>query len=63
MLSKLAVYWKGIIAALVPVVLVIQAAITDGTITKEEWAAIAVAAVGAIGVVLKANAPKAEVGP
>jgi hypothetical protein len=54
-LSKLGVYAKGLIAAAGVLVLLGQSAISDGTITNDEWVALAIAAATAVGVVLKAN--------
>jgi hypothetical protein len=56
-LPALARYWKAAIAALAPVFLVIQAAVTDDTMTTQEWVAIAAATGVAIGVLAKGNAP------
>lgn len=50
-------YWKGAIAALTPVFVAVQAAVTDDTITKTEWVTIVVAVIVAGGVVAKGNAP------
>jgi len=58
-LSKLAEYWKAIVAVVGAVAVVVQSALTDGTITSAEWVTIAIAAVTAIGVYLKANKPAA----
>ena len=58
-MTKVAEYWKGIIAVVAAVAVVVQTALTDGTITHAEWVTIAIAAVGAVGVVLKANQPPA----
>ena len=59
MLTKLAECWKGIIAVVAAVAVAVQAALTDGTITSDEWVTIAIAAVGAVAVILKANKPAA----
>jgi len=56
-LSKLAAYWKAIVAVIGAVAVVVQSALTDGTITSAEWVTIAIAAVTAVGVYLKANKP------
>jgi len=56
-LSKYAEYWKAIVAVVGAVAVVVQAALTDGTITSAEWVTIAIAAVTAVGVYLKANKP------
>jgi hypothetical protein len=58
-LSKLAEYWKAIVAVVGAVAVVVQSALTDGTITSAEWVTIAIAAVTAVGVYLKANKPAA----
>ena len=54
-MSKFAEYWKAIVAVIGAVAVVVQAALTDGTITSAEWVTIAIAAVTAVGVYLKAN--------
>jgi hypothetical protein len=52
---------KFVVAAVTPVFLAVQAALTDSEITTEEGVAIGVAVVVAVGVLLKANqAPVAE---
>lgn len=56
-MSKLAAYWKAIVAVIGAVAVVVQSALTDGTITSAEWVTIAIAAVTAVGVYLKANKP------
>ena len=56
-MSKYAEYWKGIIAVVAAVAVAVQAALTDGTITSAEWVTIAITAIGAVGVILKANKP------
>ena len=48
-------YWKAIVAALAPVFLVIQSAVSDGTITHDEWVAIGTAAAAAALVWLVPN--------
>ncbi|HEY9367577.1 hypothetical protein [Streptomyces sp.] len=53
-------YWKAAVAALTPVFVACQAAVTDGEVTTTEWAAIAVALVAAYGVWRVPNAPKPE---
>lgn len=50
MVEKLLPYAKSIFAALGAVAVVIQAALTDGTITTEEWGQIVVAVLVAAGV-------------
>ena len=54
-MSKVAAYWKAIVAVIGAVAVVVQTALTDGTITHAEWVTIAIAAVTALGVYLKAN--------
>lgn len=49
--------WKFLIALLMPVFLGLQSAITDDTVTKQEWVSIAVAVVIALSVYLKGNGP------
>lgn len=56
MWAKLPQYWKALIAALGPVFLLIQGAVTDGSIDTQEWVAIAAGAIVAGGVLLKGNA-------
>lgn len=56
-MNKLTRYWKAIIAATAPVFLVVQAAVTDDTITQQEWYGIGFAVVVAVGVLAKGNAP------
>ena len=58
-MSKLAEYAKFVIATVTPVFLVIQAAVTDGGIDQQEWTAIAVGVLVAVGVLLKGNRPPA----
>jgi hypothetical protein len=54
-MSKLAEYWKALIAAVTPVFLVVQTALEDDGVSQEEWVAIGVAVVVALGVLVKAN--------
>ena len=56
-MTKFAEYWKAIVAVIGAVAVAVQAAVTDGTITSAEWLTIAIAAVTAVGVYLKANTP------
>jgi len=56
-LSKFAEYWKAIVAVVGAVAVVVQSALTDGTITSAEWVTIAIAAITAVGVYLKSNKP------
>ena len=58
-MSKLAAYWKAIVAVVGAVAVVVQTALTDGTITRAEWVTIAIAVVTAVGVYAKANEPAA----
>lgn len=46
---------KAIVAALSPVLLAVQAAVTDGSISTTEWVTIGVAAAAAVGVWLTPN--------
>jgi hypothetical protein len=59
-LSKFAEYWKAIVAVVGAVAVAVQVALTDGTVTSAEWVTIAIAAVTAVGVYLKANAPAGQ---
>lgn len=45
---KIVKFWKAVVAALAPVVLVIQSAVTDDVITQDEWVKIGVAVVAAV---------------
>ena len=54
-MSKIAEYWKAIVAVVGAVAVAVQAALTDGTVTNAEWLTIAIAAITAVGVYLKAN--------
>lgn len=56
--AKVSRYWKFLIAALTPVFLAVQAAVTDDVITTQEWVAICASAVIAVGVLVKGNAAK-----
>jgi len=56
-MTKFAEYWKAIVAVIGAVAVVVQTALTDGTITTAEWVTIAITAVTAVGVFLKANKP------
>ena len=56
-MSNLANYWKAIVAVVGAVAVVVQTALTDGTITNAEWVTIAITAVTAVAVFLKANKP------
>jgi hypothetical protein len=55
---KIAQYWKALVAALAPVVIAVQAAVTDDMVTQDEWVKIGVAVVAAAMVWLVPNAPK-----
>lgn len=50
-------YAKAIVAALVPILLAVQAALSDNAITQSEWVAILLAALGAVGVWAAPNRP------
>lgn len=50
-------YAKGIVAFLAAAASVAVAAISDGTITPSEWLGIALAGLGAVGVVVVPNKP------
>lgn len=50
-------YAKFAIAALAAGLTAVAAAITDGSISPQEWVAIVLAAVGALGVYLVPNSP------
>lgn len=54
-MSKLAAYWKGIVAGAGAVAVVVQATLTDGSVSDAEKLTIAIAVLTAIGVFLKAN--------
>ena len=60
-MANVARYWKAVVAALTPVFLVVQAAVTDDVITQEEWVRIVVGLLVALGVVTVPNAPKPPV--
>jgi hypothetical protein len=49
-------YWKAIIAAATAGLIALQSALTDGGVSSQEWVAIALAALGALGVWAKSNA-------
>ena len=49
-MARAATIAKFIVALLIPIAQVIQAAITDDVITQNEWIKIAIAVVGAVGV-------------
>lgn len=59
-MSKLAQYAKFIVAAVTPVFVAIQAAVTDGSISSDEWGTIAASVAVAIGVLLVPNKPAPE---
>lgn len=48
---------KFLVAALVAALVVVQTAITDGTITPAEWLTIGLAVAGSFGVYLVPNKP------
>jgi ABC-type Mn2+/Zn2+ transport system permease subunit len=56
-MTKLAEYWKFLVAALAPVFLAVQAAVTEDGISQQEAIGIVFAAVVAVGVLLKGNRP------
>jgi peptidoglycan/LPS O-acetylase OafA/YrhL len=58
-LAKLKPYAKAIVAVLVAGVVALQAALTDGTVTDDEWKAIAAAVVTAVLVYFVPNKPEA----
>lgn len=49
-------YAKGIVAALTAGLVALQTALSDNTVTAPEWVTIAIALLGALGVVLIPNA-------
>jgi hypothetical protein len=55
MMERFERYWKFYIAAIMPVFLVVQAAITDSSINTEEVGAIVAAVLVAFGVLSKSN--------
>lgn len=57
---KISAHTKAIVAALSPVVLAVEAAVTDGQITAAEWGAIGVAVAAAVGVWLAPNRSRAH---
>ena len=59
-MSKLSEYWKAVVAAVSPVFVLVQSALTDGGIDQQEWVAIVATAIVAVGVLLKANKPAPE---
>lgn len=46
MIDKIAEYRKAIAAFIVPALVVLGSAVADGTITAQEWIAVAIAALG-----------------
>lgn len=52
---KVSRYWKGVIASSTPVLLGVQAAVTDGRITSGEWVPIGIAVLVAVGVIATPN--------
>lgn len=52
---KISKYWKGVIAGAAPVLLAIQSAVTDSTITTGEGVAIGIAVLAALGVIATPN--------
>ena len=59
-MSKYAAYWKFIVAVVGVVAVAVQTALTDGTVTHAEWVTIAITAITAVGVFLKANTPAGQ---
>lgn len=57
MLEKLRPYSKSILAAVGAAAVAVQAALTDGGITADEWGAIVVAVLVALGVYQVRNSP------
>ena len=55
-MTRFATVAKFIVALLIPVAQVIQAAVTDDVITPNEWVKVAIAVVGAVGVWAVPNA-------
>lgn len=53
-------YWKGVIAGMSPVLLAVQAAVSDGGVDAWEGIAIGTAVLVAFGVVSVPNAPKTD---
>lgn len=51
MFSNWRKYTKGIVAGLVPIAMLVQASVSDGKITQDEWVKIILAVLGAAGVV------------
>lgn len=52
---KIAPYWKTVMSAVVTVAIGLQAAITDGHVTNQEWLTIGLAVLGTLGVYAKRN--------
>lgn len=53
-------YAKFIVAALIAGATTLQAAVTDDAVTSQEWIAIALAALAAVGVYFVPNKPAVE---
>jgi hypothetical protein len=53
-------YWKAIVAACAPVFLLVQAALTDDSVSQQEAYGIGFAVLVAAGVFAKGNAPAAQ---
>lgn len=49
-------YWKTIISAVATGLTTLYFALNDGTVTPQEWVAIAISAIGTLGVWAKSNA-------
>lgn len=50
-------YAKAVIAALTAAALAVQSALTDGSISAQEWVTVLIAALGALAVWATPNAP------
>ncbi|GAA2092238.1 hypothetical protein [Actinomadura alba] len=61
MLKAFPHYWKTAVAALAPLYLLIQSAVSDDQVTTDEWAKIGGAVLGVILVWAVPNAPKPPV--
>lgn len=57
---RISKYWKGVIAGLGPVLLLVQAAVDDSHVDLGEGVGIVTAALVAAGVIVKRNAPPAR---
>lgn len=59
----LAPYAKAAVAILTTAVLAAQSALSDGSISGQEWLTIAIAALGAVGVYVTPNRPVVDPSP